>query len=90
MGNNITPPGNDYTIQCPRLGHQISFPYCRSENIGKPCFKILDCWFQYFPIEEYLRNELTTEEWSIVFDMPVKSKVQSLMELIEQAKKVKD
>jgi len=90
MTENITVPGDEYMIRCPKLGHQISFSYCRSENMGRPCFKVLDCWFQYFPVEEYLRNELTTEEWGIIFDTPVKSKIQSLMELIEQAKKIKD
>jgi hypothetical protein len=80
-------PGDDYLIRCPRLGHQISFSYCRRENMGKPCFKILDCWFNHFPVEEHLKKELTAEEWEGLLDRPVKSKVSSLIELIEQAKK---
>ncbi|MCJ7595940.1 MAG: C1 family peptidase [Desulfobacterales bacterium] len=76
-------------IRCPRLGHQITFSYCRSENTGLPCFKILDCWFDQFLVEEYLRKELKPEEWKRAFERPPKTKVLSLVELIEEAKKSK-
>ena len=86
MKNTISPPEDDYLIRCPRLGHQINFSYCRGENMDKPCFKILDCWFQHFPVEDFLKGELTPEDWTEIFDRPAKSKVASLIELIEQAK----
>ena len=86
MENMVSPPEDDYLIRCPRLGHQISFSYCRRENMGKPCFKTLDCWFQHFPVEDYLRQELTPGEWAELFNRPAKSKVASLIELIEKAK----
>ena len=81
------PPGDDYEIRCPRLGHQISFSYCRSENRGLPCFKTLDCWYDHFLVEEYFRKELTSEEWDKAFKRSGTNKVLSLLELIEQAKK---
>lgn len=81
------PPGDDYEIRCPRLGHQISFSYCRSENRGLPCFKTLDCWYDHFLVEEYFRKELTPEEWDKAFKRSGTTKVLSLLELIEQAKK---
>jgi hypothetical protein len=80
------PPGKDTAIRCPRLGHQIEFEFCRQENQGLPCFKILDCWFEYFDVKEYLEKELTPEEWDQVFNRPPKQKIQSLLELIEEAK----
>ncbi|MBN1847641.1 MAG: hypothetical protein JW932_03570 [Deltaproteobacteria bacterium] len=89
MIHNSTPPGEDYLIRCPRLGHQIHFSYCRSENQGLPCSKILDCWFNHFLVEEYLRRELSAEEWAKAFERPAHPKMQSLLELIEQAKKNK-
>jgi hypothetical protein len=89
MKRESTPPGEDYMIRCPRLGHQIYFAYCRSENMGLPCFKTLDCWFDHFLVEEYLRQELTSDEWEKIFDRPPKPKMLSLVELIEQAKKRK-
>ena len=57
--------------------------------MGQPCFKTLDCWFEHFPVEDYLREKLTPVEWERAFHKPVRPKVQSLMDLIEQAKKEK-
>jgi len=86
MKEQDAPPKEDYRIRCPRLGHQISFSYCRSENRGLPCFKILDCWRDHFLVEEYLKKELTSEEWERAFSGPPKPKILSLVELIQQAK----
>ncbi|MFH1241473.1 MAG: hypothetical protein V1689_03840 [Pseudomonadota bacterium] len=87
MKRQDTPPGDDYKIRCPRLGHQISFSYCRLENQGLPCFKTLDCWYDHFLVEEHIREELSPEEWKRVFDKPPKPKMLSLVEMIEEAKK---
>ena len=76
-----------YSIRCPRLGHEVTFFYCRNENKGLPCFKTLDCWFQHFPVEEFLRERLSREEWVEVFERKKQTKVQSLLELIEEARK---
>jgi len=87
MKKKSAPPGEDYSIRCPRLGHQVPFSYCRSENRGLPCFKTLDCWYPHFQVEEYLKKELTSEEWERTFNRLPKTKMASLLELIEQAKK---
>jgi hypothetical protein len=87
MKKNALPPGDDFEIRCPRLGHHLSFSYCRAENKGLPCHKIMDCWYPHFMIEEFLRNELEPEEWERAFNRPVKPKMLSLIELIEEAKK---
>jgi len=55
--------------------------------MGLPCFKTLDCWFIHFRVEKYLRSELDEADWEKVFNRPVKPKMFSLIELIEQAKK---
>jgi len=89
MSQHITPPGDEFNIRCPRLGHQLIFSYCRSENNGLPCFKILDCWFEHFNVEEYLKEELESKDWENIINRSGPRKVQSLMELIEQAKKTK-
>jgi len=91
MEKKHTPPGEEVSIRCPRLGHQITFSFCRSENRGLPCFKTLDCWYPYFLVEEYLRKELKPEEWKKAFPTgPKTTKLVSLLELIEQAKKRTD
>ena len=81
------PPETDFQIRCPRLGHQINFPYCRSENNGLPCFKTLDCWFNHFNVQEYLKQSLSKEDFEKTFLKRAKPKVLSLIDLIEQAKK---
>ena len=83
------PPEDSFQIRCPRLGHQIYFSYCRMENQGLPCFKVLECWSGHFLVEDYLRKELTPDEWLQISERKPKSKVLSLVELIEQAKKRK-
>jgi hypothetical protein len=75
-----------YQIRCPKLGHAVTFSYCRIENKGLPCYKTLDCWFQYFPVEAHLKEILTEEEWKTSFESERPTKVQSLLELIEAAK----
>ena len=80
------PPEDDVQIRCPRLGHQINFAYCRSENIGLPCFKTLDCWYNLFDVHAYFSEKLTKEDFEKSFLNKVKPKVSSLFDLIEQAK----
>lgn len=86
MEKKLTPPDDDYKIRCPRLGHQIQFSYCVRENSGLPCFKTLDCWHTHFQVEDYLSDVLDREQWEKAFTRPSKTKVHSLMDLIEQAK----
>jgi hypothetical protein len=38
-------------------------------------------------VEDFLRSELKPEEWEKVFNRPMKPKILSLVELIEEAKK---
>ncbi len=85
MKQKENPPNDDFDIRCPKLGHQIFFSYCRTENQGIPCFKILNCWCNHFAVENFLKNELTPEEWVKAFKPP-QPKLLSLVELIEQAK----
>jgi len=87
MNPSPDPPPDTLQIRCARLGHQIHFSYCRTENLGLPCHRIILCWQPYFVVEAYLRRELTPEEWLDAFAKPVQPKVLTLVELIEQAQK---
>ncbi|WP_457551000.1 hypothetical protein [Desulfobacula sp.] len=80
------PPKDEVCIRCPRLGHQINFQYCRSENSGLPCFKTLDCWYPLFDVQAHLKDKLNKEEFQKAFLNKGKPKVSSLFDLIEQAK----
>ncbi len=84
------PPDDAFTIRCPRLGHQINFPYCREENNGLPCFKTLDCWYTHFDVQACLQARLTQEEFKNAFQNKAAPKIYSLLDLIEQAKQHKE
>ena len=80
------PPSKDFSIRCPRLGHQINFVYCRKENRGIPCFKTLDCWYSYFDVHKFLEEKLSKEDFRKAFEEKGQPKVLSLLDLIEKAK----
>lgn len=72
-------------IYCRRLGHHLAFKYCRTEREGVPCTKILDCWFEKLPVEEFIRDNYSGDEIAAITAAP-RPKVASLFDLIEQAK----
>lgn len=49
----------DVIPRCQRLGHEITFGYCRRENSGKPCDLIVECWRGKFDVEGFLQAQLT-------------------------------
>ena len=73
----ISHPGDDYQIRCPKLGHQIQFTYCRIEQGDFPCPKILDCWYEHFNVQGYLEEELGPETVAKLSHPVPKSKVLS-------------
>ena len=89
MSLKSTPPDDSFQIRCSKLGHQIHFSYCRKENFGLPCSRLLTCWHPYFNVEEFMRQELSEKEWQDTFESLPKAKAISLVELIEQARKRK-
>jgi len=73
-------------IYCRKLGHHLAFKYCRTEREGFPCSKILDCWFEKIPIEEFVRKNYSKAEIAAIA-APSRPKMMTLIDLIEQAKK---
>jgi len=69
---------------CKILGHFLKFDYCKTANKGLPCSKVLDCWFQIFPIQDFINENYSKDEQKIIFEPP-KSKILSLSEILEQA-----
>ena len=75
-------------IRCRLLGHQVPFQYCRSSNGNLPCRKIMDCWWERgVEIETYLRENFTPGELNRSVYAKPKSKIASLIELMETAKR---
>jgi hypothetical protein len=79
---------NKLIRRCPRLGNPVPFEYCEAcDDNQQPCFKILDCWWEYFDVVRYLKNRLPEDQFKRLMTTPPKPKVTSLLELIEQARK---
>jgi hypothetical protein len=79
----------DIMPRCRRLGHEVTFGYCRQETAGKPCRLILDCWWERFDVRAFLQTHLPEAAMAEVeraATSPPPSKVLSLVEMIEQAK----
>lgn len=71
---------------CRTLGHYVPFSYCRVVRDGIPCHRILDCWFEKFPVEQFLRENYGDDEIARILEPPAQ-KITSLIELIEKARR---
>lgn len=73
--------------QCPRLGHPIPFSYCLKDGEeGLPCWKVVDCWWEYFDVLGYLKEHYSEAELKKLLQTRPKPKINSIVELIEQVK----
>lgn len=77
---------DDKVIRCPRVGGDVTFRFCRTENNLLPCKWIVNCWKNHFDIEKYINEHYSAEEKQRVFT-PTSPKMHSLLKLIEKSKK---
>jgi hypothetical protein len=75
------------TIRCRRLGHEVTFYYCRTQEGGSVCSLILDCWWEAFDVRAFLQEHLGEEEVERLAERRPRPKVLTLIELIEQARR---
>jgi len=74
--------------RCPRLGSDIPFRYCMlSGEDDFPCGKILDCWWETFDVETYLKANLPESLFKGLVSPRPRDKVASLLKIVEQTKK---
>ena len=72
--------------RCPRLGHDVPFRYCRTQEAEKLCPRVLDCWWERFDIETFLRSCYPGEDVDALLHPASQPKVATILELIEAAK----
>jgi hypothetical protein len=84
------PPFEEIQIRCPRLGGLVSFEYCRVEEQGGPCTRAIICWSVHFDAKCFFEETLTPEEFQERFHRAPSSKLVTLLDLVEQARKVID
>jgi hypothetical protein len=80
---------DDREMRCPRLGSPISFRYCMISGADDDiCWKILDCWWETFDVESYLKANMPEAVFKQLIasaDKP-KNKIGSIIEIAEKAK----
>ncbi len=79
----------DLLLRCRRLGHEVTFGYCRQETGRKPCRLILNCWWEQFDVRSFLQANLPEADMAQVEragDSSPPAKMLSLVELIQQTK----
>ncbi|MBU0988354.1 MAG: hypothetical protein KKH68_13985 [Proteobacteria bacterium] len=73
--------------RCPRLGGPVTFHYCRkSGDDGAACWKIFDCWWEFFDVVGYMHKCLPGEKFKALAEARPQPKIASLVELIAQAR----
>ena len=75
--------------RCPRLGQEITFRYCRNENQGLPCRKIVFCWGHRFDVLGHLRVHFDADVIESLGEPPP-DKRRSLADLIKRARKANE
>ena len=66
---------------CRRLGHHVSFSYCRRVEGGLPCWTVRDCWFERFPIQEFLDAHYSSRELQYL-GRPPPGKLESILDVV--------
>jgi len=77
-------------IYCSQLGGEIPFRYCRTVNEDLPCRKIMVCWEFRIEISKFLGEHYSIDQIECAFAPPTKTRLDTILELIEKAKKTKE
>ncbi len=78
------------TTYCSQLGGEAPFGYCRTVNNGLPCRKILVCWEFRIEIAAFLSEHYTHDEIGRALASPTRSRIETILDLVEKAKDVKE
>ncbi len=73
-------------LYCRRLGHAVTFGYCRTGTGDLPCPRVLDCWFGTFGVAGYLRSRYTPEQIARVL-RPPREKISQILDIVAAVKR---
>jgi hypothetical protein len=79
-----------FIIHCPQLGGEVPFRYCRTVNSDLPCRRIMVCWEFRMEIAKFLGEHYSVDQVQSALAPPSKTRLDTLLELIEKAKRVKE
>jgi hypothetical protein len=77
-------------IRCPQLGGEVPFKYCRTLNEDLPCRRIMVCWEFRIEIAKFMGEHYSMDQIQRALTPPSKTRVETILELIEKAKKIKE
>ncbi len=77
-------------IHCILLGGEVPFHYCRTMNEDLPCRRMLVCWEFRIEISNFLSEHYSVDQIQRTLAPPTKTKVETILDLIEKAKKAKE
>ena len=77
-------------IRCPQLGGEVPFKYCRTMNEDLPCRRMMACWEFRMEISKFLAEHYSMDQIQRALAPPTKTRLESILELVEKAKKIKE
>jgi len=78
---------DERVLRCRRLGHSVSFHYCRTQEADSLCPRILDCWWEVFEVHAFLQENLPAEKLHALAEHAPRPKVLSILDIVEQVRK---
>jgi hypothetical protein len=77
-------------IHCLQLGGEVPFKYCRTMNEDLPCRRMMVCWEFRMEISKFLAEHYSIDQIQRALAPPTKTRLDTILELIEKAKKIKE
>ena len=78
---------DERVLRCRRLGHSVTFHYCRTQEGDSVCPRILDCWWEVFEVHAFLEENLPAEKRRALAEHAPRPKVLSILDIVEQVRK---
>ncbi len=76
-------------IRCFQLGGEVPFRYCRTVNEDLPCRRIMVCWEFRVEIGKFLSEHYSLDQIERALASPSRNRIETILELIEEAKRLK-
>ncbi len=73
--------------RCARLGHEVTFRYCRTQEGESLCTRILDCWWETFGVRAFLAEHLGEDEVRRLQEHERPDKRLSILRMLEEARR---
>ncbi|MFW6189080.1 MAG: hypothetical protein ACOC7T_01495 [Planctomycetota bacterium] len=77
---------DEKTLRCRRLGHRVTFRYCRTQEGASLCPSIMDCWWEVFEVQDFLREHLPAEVFAEIAHRPSRNRVGGLLAALQKAR----